>query len=188
MKAQRGVGIDVALADLEKAAACGKNGNALLEEGAGQGIEYDIDAAAIGSPSDVIREGERSRVEYMLDPASIEIASLLLAAGGRENVRALRLGDADGRQPDPSRRGMDQHAFAGLEAGKRHERIVRRRKGDRNRGGRGERQPAGDRKDLVDSDSDVGRETSGRHRDHALADPTAVHAFADRRNDAGAFE
>ena len=81
----------------------------------------------------------------MLDPASIEIASLLLAPGGRENVRALRLGDADRRQPDPSRRGMDQHAFAGLEAGKRHERIVRRRKGDRNRGGRGERQPAGDR-------------------------------------------
>src|SRR3954467_7866902 len=108
MKAQRGVGIDVALADLEKAAACGKNRNALLKEGAGQGIEYDIDAAAIGFPSHVIREGERSRVEYMLDPASIEIASLLLAAGGRENVRALRLGDADRRQPDPSRRGMDR--------------------------------------------------------------------------------
>ena len=84
----------------------------------------------------------------MLDPASIEIASLLPAPGGRENVRALRMGDADRRQPDPSRRGMDQHAFAGLEAGKRHERIVRRRKGDRNRGGRGERQPAGDRKDC----------------------------------------
>src|SRR3954467_10157884 len=147
MKAQRGVGIDVALADLQKAAACGKNGNTLLKEGAGQRIEYDIDAAAIGFPSHVIREGERSRVEYMLDPASIEIASLLLAAGGRENGRALRMGDADRRQPDPPPRGTDPHASAGVEAGKRHERIVRRRKGDRNRGGRGERQPAGDRED-----------------------------------------
>jgi hypothetical protein len=74
----------------------------------------------------------------VLDPASIEIASLLLAAGGGENVRAERLGDADRRQPDPSRRGMDQHALAALEPGKRHERIVRRRKSDRNRGGGGE--------------------------------------------------
>jgi hypothetical protein len=138
VKPQRGIGVDVALADLEKAAAGGESRNALLEEGAGQGIEHDIDTAAAGLPAHIIREGERARVEYVLDTASIEIASLLLAAGGRENFRAQRLCDADRRQPDPSRGSMDQHALAGLEAGKRHERIVRGRKGDRNRGGGGE--------------------------------------------------
>jgi hypothetical protein len=33
---QWGIGVDVALADLEKAAAWGKSRNALLQEGAGQ--------------------------------------------------------------------------------------------------------------------------------------------------------
>jgi hypothetical protein len=138
MEPQRGIGVDVAFADLEKTAACGENRNALLEEGAGQGIEHDIDPAAVGLPSHVIREGERARIEYLLDAASMEIASLLLTSGCRENFGAQRLRDADCRQPDSSRRGMDQHALAALEAGKRHECIVRRRKGDRDRGGGGE--------------------------------------------------
>src|SRR5712671_3740569 len=102
MKAQRRIGVDVALADLEKAAACGENRNALLEEGARQGIEYDIDTAAASFPPHVIREGKRARVEYMLDTASIEITSLVLTASSRKNFRFQRLCNADRRQPDPS--------------------------------------------------------------------------------------
>src|SRR3954453_12754039 len=60
MEAERRIGVDVALADLEKATAGGQNRQTLLEKRTGEGIEHDIDAAPASLPQDIVGELERA--------------------------------------------------------------------------------------------------------------------------------
>ena len=85
--------------------------------GAGQGVEHDVDAIAVGVSADLLGELDASRIVDMLNSHVVQQRSPLRAAGGREDLGSRGAGDRDRRLSHAAGRGVDQHLVTGLDPG-----------------------------------------------------------------------
>jgi hypothetical protein len=100
-EANLGVLLDVALADLQEAAARPQDREAFGDCLARQGVDDYVHALAAGEPPDIVGEGEGARVHDVRDAQGAEVVALLGTAGGGEDFGPPRLGIRDGGQADP---------------------------------------------------------------------------------------
>ena len=85
--------------------------------GAGQGVEHDVHAIAVGVSADLLGEIGASRIVDMLNTHVVQERSPLRAAGRREDRRSRGAGDRDRRLSHATGRGVDQHLVTGPDPG-----------------------------------------------------------------------
>ena len=106
---------DVPCAELDEPAAAREALEARLDEsGAGQAVQHHVDPRPVRRREDFFAERRPPAVEDVGDPERPEIRPFRRARG-REHLRAGRARELDGGKPHPSRPGVDEHPFAGLE-------------------------------------------------------------------------
>ena len=102
---QPGVAVDVAFADLDESSTERQQFEARALGGAGDRVEHDVDAIALGVTAYQVGELHASRVVNMLNAHVAQQLSTLLAAGGGEDLGSRGAGDGDCRLPHaPGRR------------------------------------------------------------------------------------
>ena len=128
---QPGVAVDVALADLDESSTERQQFEARALGGAGDRVEHDVDAVAVGVTAYLVGELDASRVVNVLNTHVAQQLSTLLAARGGEDLGSCGAGDRDRRLPHAAGRGVDQHLVTGLDAGQ----VVQAVPGGGGRGG-----------------------------------------------------
>jgi len=107
--------------------------------------------------------------------------AFFLGGGGRNDCRAHRFRDIDGRHADAARRAEHQHGFAGLEVAAGLEAVKRRAIGDDEAGGGFRAHVGGHRNAGGSGKCDPFRQRAhGRERHHALAHQRFRRTFAER--------
>jgi hypothetical protein len=182
------VQIEVAFAELEKAAERLQDAEALLHSLAAQRIEDDVDALAICDRAHRIGKAEIARVEHMVGAGEAQECALGLGARGRNDDRAAVLGVLDRGEADTARRGMDQNMLARRQLGERAERVDHGDEHDRNRCRRREARLRRDPHDRMLGRNHFRAQGCRSEPRHAVADGHAFDAGTDRTHDAGTFQ
>ena len=97
-EAERRVGVEVALADLDEAALGPQQAEARRDELARERVQHDVDAVAAGGGPDLVDEGEGPRVEDVLDAEGSQVRALLRVTGGGVDLGAQEPGDLYARR------------------------------------------------------------------------------------------
>ncbi len=137
--------IEIALAELEKAAERLQHAEALLLRLAAQRVEDDVDARPAGNSAHGVGKAKITRVENMIGSRQAQKCPFDLGAGGGNDIGAAVLGILNCREADTARCGVNQHMLARRQLGQRAERIDRR---DEDDGDRCRRSEAHLRRDL----------------------------------------
>ena len=127
--------VDVGLADFEEPAVRAEDRQALGDRLAGQRVEHDVDALAVGVGEDLVGERGRAAAVDVLHAERAEEVALFVAAGRGEDFRAEMLGDLNRGEADAAGTGVNQHPLAGLELREPHQAVVRGEERDRDRAG-----------------------------------------------------
>ena len=125
--------VDVGLADLDEPSVGPQNREVLVDRVAGQRVQDDIDAFAVGQLQHLVGEGEAARIHHMRHPERGEQGPFLGRAGGREHDSARFQRQLHCRQPDAAGAGMDQHPLSLPHLTERMQRIVGGEEGERDR-------------------------------------------------------
>ncbi len=90
-QAHPGVAVDVAFADLDEPAAEGQQFQPGPLRGAGQGVEHDVDAVAVGVPADLVGELGAARIVDVLDShVAQQLSTVALPAVAKISAPAAR--------------------------------------------------------------------------------------------------
>ncbi|GJD01543.1 hypothetical protein ColKHC_10368 [Colletotrichum higginsianum] len=188
---QARVGEEVGLADLEEPAELGQAVPRHAEELAGEGVEHDVDAAAVGGPHDGLGEAGVSAAEDVVlgDAVLVHDELLLLVRADRgEDLGPLALRDHDGGLADTSGGGVDQDLLAPDEVPGRDQGVLRRQE-DEGHGGRLLKgHGLGDGDGALGGEADVGGEGVARGGHDAVAGLEVGHGRSDARDDAGGID
>ena len=84
---------------------------------AGQRVEDDIDALAIGDREDLVGIGQAARIEDVVGAEQGDELALFVAAGGGEDLGAQMARQLDGGDADAAGGAVDQDALARLQVG-----------------------------------------------------------------------
>ena len=85
--------------------------------GTGQGVQHDVDAVAVGVPTDLLGELGAAGIVDMLDTHVAQHLSTLLITRGGEDLGARRSGDTDCGLAHTAGCGVDQDPVAGFDTG-----------------------------------------------------------------------
>ena len=153
---------------------------------AGQGVEHDVDAIAVGVMPDLLGELDAARVVDMLNAHVAQQLSALRAAGRGEDLGPRGPGDRDRRLSHPAGRGVNQHLVLGLDAGQFVQAVPGGGVRGGDRGGLGVGQARRHRRGQAGIAGDKRAPTSvGCHAAHAVPDPVVGDAGPDRGHHAG---
>ena len=111
-EADLGVLVEIAFADLEKAATGCEASEGLHKELARQRVEHDIDTASVCRLHNVVAEFQCSRVEDMLGAHASDKLPFFLRSGGGKDLRPEHFCQLDRCRANSAGRGMDQYLFA----------------------------------------------------------------------------
>ena len=104
--------INVALADFDETAELGETREPHRDRLAGERIQDDVHALAIGQLHDRFGKIAAARVDDVLHAESLKERALARAAGRRDDFRAKMPGDLNRRHSDTARARVNENAFA----------------------------------------------------------------------------
>jgi hypothetical protein len=104
--------VDVALADFQETSERREYLKALEHRVAGQGIEDDVHATAIGRRHDFVGKCQGSGIHDVADSERLQEGALFRAARRGEDLRAHLLRNLHGRKADSAGCRVNQHAVA----------------------------------------------------------------------------
>ena len=174
------LGVTTGIAEPTDPPAIGDRGDAALERSSADRVDDEIGAPPVGQPHDLGGNILGRVVDPVVHAVLGEPLEAAIALGGRDDGRTCRLGELDGRHPDPTGAGLDQDGVARLQMAELEEAVVGRPELDRDGRGGFERHAVGDRPRLAGGDTgQLGVRALHHHGDHALTDREALDALAD---------
>ena len=186
-QADMSVGVEIALAELDEPAERPQAVERADHRFAGQRIQHDVDAAALGVGGNLVGEGERARIQHQVGAEIAQHRALFLRAGRGNDLGTAEARDLQGREPHRAGAAMDQHSLAFFQARQMHQRVVGGEEGDGQGGGRLEGEVARQRAHREGRGHDVAGKAAGHEGDDAVADLVFERLGPDGAHDAGAF-
>ena len=122
---QRRVLFDVPLADLDETSVRREDVPAAPQRLAGQAVEDDVHALAVGEAQDLIGEVQGSRVEHVPNPLRAQVGTLLLVAGSGEDLGSDHARHGDRRLANTARGEVDEHLVTLLQPADVDQAVVR---------------------------------------------------------------
>ena len=124
LQPKRAVVINVAFAEFDEASRWREAFKAFFDEGAGQGVQHQIDAFAAGRRQHRVGKAQRTRIHHRAHAERFEVSALLRAARGGIDFGAEPLCQRDGRDADTAGAGMNEHALARAQPRQMMKRVI----------------------------------------------------------------